>query len=83
MKNCRISCLLCFRTKKPKKASAPPTKQEKPRLTIFEEELDPDEGLFGPEKDFSSIGPRKKMKESKSVLYLYIHRLFYLKHVYN
>lgn len=53
-----------IRTKKPKKASAPPTKQEKPRLTIFEEELDPDEGLFGPEKDFSSIGPRKKMKEN-------------------
>ncbi|XP_075353964.1 HCLS1-binding protein 3 [Mycteria americana] len=53
-----------MRTKKTKKASAHPTKEEKPRLTIFEEEVDPDEGLFGPEKDFSSIGPRKKMKEN-------------------
>ncbi|NXJ66925.1 H1BP3 protein, partial [Rostratula benghalensis] len=51
-------------TKKTKKASATPTKEEKPKLTIFEEELDPDEGLFGPEEDFSSIGPRKKMKEN-------------------
>ncbi|NXS99854.1 H1BP3 protein, partial [Jacana jacana] len=53
-----------IRTTKPKKASATPTKEEKPRLTLFEEEVDPDEGLFGPEKDFSSIGPRKKMKEN-------------------
>ncbi|PKU38322.1 hcls1-binding protein 3 [Limosa lapponica baueri] len=52
------------RTKRTKKASAPPNKEEKPKLTIFEEEVDPDEGLFGPEKDFSSIGPRKKMKEN-------------------
>ncbi|KFW01526.1 HCLS1-binding protein 3, partial [Eurypyga helias] len=51
-----------IRTKKTKKASAPLTVEEKPKLTIFEE--DPDEGLFGPEKDFSSIGPRKKMKEN-------------------
>ncbi|NXI93345.1 H1BP3 protein, partial [Psophia crepitans] len=53
-----------MRTKKPKKASAPPAKEEKIKLTIFEDEGDPDEGLFGPEKDFSSIGPRKKMKEN-------------------
>uniref|UniRef100_A0A8C4UCI9 HCLS1-binding protein 3 n=1 Tax=Falco tinnunculus TaxID=100819 RepID=A0A8C4UCI9_FALTI len=53
-----------MRTKKPKAASASPAKEEKPKLTIFEEEGDPDEGLFGPEKDFSSIGPRKKMKEN-------------------
>ncbi|KFM08362.1 HCLS1-binding protein 3, partial [Aptenodytes forsteri] len=53
-----------IRTKKTKKASAPPTKEEKPKLTIFEEEVDPDEGVFGPEKNFSSIGPRKKMKEN-------------------
>ncbi|XP_010139504.1 PREDICTED: HCLS1-binding protein 3, partial [Buceros rhinoceros silvestris] len=53
-----------IRTKKTKKASAPPTKKEKPKLTIFEAEVDPDEGLFGPEKDFSSAGPRKKMKEN-------------------
>ncbi|KAM6081776.1 HCLS1-binding protein 3 [Chlamydotis macqueenii] len=52
------------RTKKTKKASAPPTKEEKPKLTIFEDEVDPDEGLFGPEKDFSSVDPRKKMKEN-------------------
>ncbi|NXY68515.1 H1BP3 protein, partial [Glareola pratincola] len=57
-----VSCV--FRTKKTKKASAPPAKEEKPKLTIFEEEVDPYEGLFGPEKDFSSIGPRKKMKEN-------------------
>ncbi|KFW64046.1 HCLS1-binding protein 3, partial [Pygoscelis adeliae] len=53
-----------IRTKKTKKASAPPTKEGKPKLTIFEEEVDPDEGVFGPEKNFSSIGPRKKMKEN-------------------
>ncbi|NXC46970.1 H1BP3 protein, partial [Penelope pileata] len=53
-----------IRTKKTKKASAPPAKEEKQKLTIFEEEVDPDEGLFGPEKDFSSLGPRKKMKEN-------------------
>ncbi|XP_027311106.3 HCLS1-binding protein 3 isoform X1 [Anas platyrhynchos] len=53
-----------IRTKKTKKASAPPAKEEKHKLTIFEEEVDPDEGLFGPEKDFSSIGSRKKMKEN-------------------
>ncbi|KAM6355820.1 HCLS1-binding protein 3 [Podargus strigoides] len=52
------------RTKKTKKASAPPTKEKKPKFTIFEEEVDPDEGLFGPEKDISSIGPKKKMKEN-------------------
>ncbi|KAM6324578.1 HCLS1-binding protein 3 [Aegotheles albertisi] len=53
-----------IRTKKSKKASAPPTREEKLKLTIFEEEVDPNEGLFGPEKDFSSIGPTKKMKEN-------------------
>ncbi|NXM03008.1 H1BP3 protein, partial [Tyrannus savana] len=56
--------LLCFRTKKTKKAPAPPTKEEKPKLTLFEEEVDPDEGLFGPEEDFLSVGPGKKMKEN-------------------
>ncbi|NXD55697.1 H1BP3 protein, partial [Corvus moneduloides] len=59
-----LSFLLCFRTKKAKKAPAPPAKEEKPKLTIFEEEVDPDEGLFGPEKDFSSVGPRRKIKEN-------------------
>ncbi|KFO65290.1 HCLS1-binding protein 3, partial [Corvus brachyrhynchos] len=59
-----LSFLLCFRTKKAKKAPAPPANEEKPKLTIFEEEVDPDEGLFGPEKDFSSVGPRRKMKEN-------------------
>ncbi|XP_064304190.1 HCLS1-binding protein 3 [Phalacrocorax carbo] len=54
-----------IRTKKPKKASAPPAKKEKPKLTIFEEEADPDEGLFGPEKDFSSIGPRRMNENLK------------------
>ncbi|NXK76949.1 H1BP3 protein, partial [Amazona guildingii] len=59
-----LSSLLCFRTKITKKASAPRTKEDKPKLTIFEEEVDPDEGLFGPEKDLSSVDPRKKMKEN-------------------
>ncbi|XP_071404384.1 HCLS1-binding protein 3 isoform X2 [Pithys albifrons albifrons] len=53
-----------IRTKKAKKAPIPPTKEEKPKLTLFEEEVDPDEGLFGPEKDFLPLGPRKKMKEN-------------------
>uniref|UniRef100_A0A8B9IRF3 HCLS1-binding protein 3 n=1 Tax=Amazona collaria TaxID=241587 RepID=A0A8B9IRF3_9PSIT len=53
-----------IRTKITKKASAPRTKEDKPKLTIFEEEVDPDEGLFGPEKDLSSVDPRKKMKEN-------------------
>ncbi|XP_023778492.1 HCLS1-binding protein 3-like [Cyanistes caeruleus] len=51
-------------TKKAKKAPASPAKEEKPKLTIFEEEVDPNEGLFGPEKDFSAIGLRRKMKEN-------------------
>ncbi|XP_008938074.1 PREDICTED: HCLS1-binding protein 3-like, partial [Merops nubicus] len=51
-------------TKKTKKAPVPPTKEEKPKVTIFEEEVDPHEGLFGPEKDFSSIGARKKLKDN-------------------
>ncbi|XP_036235187.1 HCLS1-binding protein 3 [Molothrus ater] len=53
-----------IRTKKAKKTAAPPAKEEKPKLSIFEEEVDPNEGLFGPEKDFSSIGPRRKIKEN-------------------
>ncbi|KAM7060860.1 HCLS1-binding protein 3 isoform 2-T2 [Acridotheres tristis] len=53
-----------IRTKKTKKTLVPPAKEEKPKLTIFEEEVDPNEGLFGPEKDFSSIDPRRKMKEN-------------------
>ncbi|KAM8810060.1 HCLS1-binding protein 3 [Eudromia elegans] len=53
-----------MRTKKTKKVSASPAKkEEEPNLTIFEE-VDPEEGLFGPEKDFSSDGPRKKMKQN-------------------
>ncbi|NWS99335.1 H1BP3 protein, partial [Mionectes macconnelli] len=47
--------LLRFRTKKAKRAPAPPTKEEKPKLTLFEEEVDPDEGLFGPEEDSKSV----------------------------
>ncbi|NXA49214.1 H1BP3 protein, partial [Nothocercus julius] len=54
-----------FRTKKTKKVSASPAKkEEEPKLTIFEEEVDSEEGLFGPEKDFSSVGPGKKMKQN-------------------
>nr|XP_041570931.1 HCLS1-binding protein 3 isoform X2 [Taeniopygia guttata] len=53
-----------MRTKKAKKTPGPPAKEERPKLTIFEEEVDPNEELFGPEKDFSSIGPRRKIKES-------------------
>ncbi|NWI11285.1 H1BP3 protein, partial [Crypturellus soui] len=55
-----------FRTKKTKKVSASPAKkEEEPKLTIFEEEVDPEEGLFGPEKDFSSVGPRKMKQNLK------------------
>ncbi|XP_068039461.1 HCLS1-binding protein 3 isoform X2 [Anomalospiza imberbis] len=53
-----------IRTKKAKKTPAPPAKEERPKLTIFEEEVDPIEELFGPEKDFSSISPRRKIKEN-------------------
>ncbi|XP_048791030.1 HCLS1-binding protein 3 isoform X1 [Lagopus muta] len=53
-----------MRTKKAKKASAPPAKEEKHKLITFEEEADPNEGLFGPEKDFPSLGPKKKIKEN-------------------
>ncbi|NXD14113.1 H1BP3 protein, partial [Nothocercus nigrocapillus] len=54
-----------FRTKKTKKVSASPAKkEEEPKLTISEEEVDSEEGLFGPEKDFSSVGPGKKMKQN-------------------
>ncbi|XP_025900672.1 HCLS1-binding protein 3 [Nothoprocta perdicaria] len=54
-----------MRTKKTRKVSASPAKkEEEPKLTLFEEEVDPEEGLFGPEKDFSSVGTRKKMKQN-------------------
>ncbi|NXF92489.1 H1BP3 protein, partial [Eubucco bourcierii] len=52
-----------IRTKKTKKASAPPAKEEKPKSNIFEEDVDPGEGLFGPEKDLPT-GPWKKTKDN-------------------
>ncbi|XP_067400816.1 HCLS1-binding protein 3 [Emydura macquarii macquarii] len=48
-----------IRSKKPKKPAPPAAKKDKPKLTIFDEEVDPDEGLFGPVKDFSSSRSKK------------------------
>ncbi|XP_075413179.1 HCLS1-binding protein 3 isoform X2 [Tenrec ecaudatus] len=47
-----------MRSKKPKKhLEVAPKPKPAPRLTIFDEEVDPDEGLFGPSKMLSPQGP--------------------------
>nr|XP_002710099.1 HCLS1-binding protein 3 [Oryctolagus cuniculus]XP_017196396.1 HCLS1-binding protein 3 [Oryctolagus cuniculus] len=50
-----------LRSKKPKKrpevaAKAQPSQRPRPRLTIFDEEVDPDQGLFSPGRKVSSQG---------------------------
>ncbi|XP_019392889.1 PREDICTED: HCLS1-binding protein 3 [Crocodylus porosus] len=47
-----------IRSKKLKKLPPPPAKEDRPKLNIFDEEIYPDEGLFGPVKDFSSTGSK-------------------------
>lgn len=47
-----------MRSKKPKKRPEVAVEpRPSPRLTIFDEEVDPDEGLFGPGRKFSTQGP--------------------------
>lgn len=47
-----------MRSKKPKKRPEVTVEpRPSPRLTIFDEEVDPDEGLFGPGRKFSTQGP--------------------------
>ncbi|XP_012859527.1 HCLS1-binding protein 3 [Echinops telfairi] len=49
-----------MRSKKPKKHfEVAPKPKPAPRLTIFDEEVDPDEGLFGPSKMLSPQNPTK------------------------
>ncbi|XP_074847428.1 HCLS1-binding protein 3 [Carettochelys insculpta] len=50
-----------IRSKKPKKPLPPAAKEDKRTLTIFDEEVEPDEGLFGPVKDFSSFSSKKNL----------------------
>uniref|UniRef100_A0A8C8RR98 HCLS1-binding protein 3 n=1 Tax=Pelusios castaneus TaxID=367368 RepID=A0A8C8RR98_9SAUR len=56
-----------IRSKKPRKPTPPAAKEDKPKLTIFDEEVDPDEGLFGPVKDFSSFSSKKNSSAKESL----------------
>ncbi|XP_030411207.1 HCLS1-binding protein 3 [Gopherus evgoodei] len=56
-----------IRSKKPKKPAPPAAKEDKPKLTIFDEEVDPEEGLFGPVKDFSSSSSKKNSSAKESL----------------
>ncbi|KAM9156022.1 HCLS1-binding protein 3 [Pangshura tecta] len=56
-----------IRSKKPKKPTPPAAKEDKPKLTIFDEEVDPEEGLFGPVKDFSSSSSKKNTSAKESL----------------
>ncbi|XP_038250045.1 HCLS1-binding protein 3 [Dermochelys coriacea] len=56
-----------IRSKKPKKPAAPAAKEDKPKLTIFDEEVDPEEGLFGPVKDFSSSSSKKNSSAKENL----------------
>ncbi|XP_060643018.2 HCLS1-binding protein 3 [Anolis sagrei] len=47
-----IDPLGVLKSKKTKKPKSSPAKKDKPALTIFDEEVNPDEGLFGSAKDF-------------------------------
>ncbi|XP_024056369.1 HCLS1-binding protein 3 [Terrapene carolina triunguis] len=56
-----------IRSKKPKKPTSPAAKEDKPKLTIFDEEVDPEEGLFGPVKDFSSSSSKKNSSAKENL----------------
>ncbi|XP_034622477.1 HCLS1-binding protein 3 isoform X4 [Trachemys scripta elegans] len=56
-----------IRSKKPKKPTPPVAKEVKPKLTIFDEEVDPEEGLFGPVKDFSSSSSKKNSSAKENL----------------
>ncbi|XP_073192014.1 HCLS1-binding protein 3 isoform X2 [Lepidochelys kempii] len=56
-----------IRSKKPKKPAPPAAKEDKPKLTIFDEEVDPEEGLFGPVKDFSSSSSKKNLSAKENL----------------
>ncbi|CAM4542409.1 unnamed protein product [Caretta caretta] len=56
-----------IRSKKPKKPAPPAAKEDKPKLTIFDEEVDPEEGLFGPVKDFSSSSSKKNLSVKENL----------------
>ncbi|XP_074803635.1 HCLS1-binding protein 3 isoform X2 [Natator depressus] len=56
-----------IRSKKRKKPAPPAAKEDKPKLTIFDEEVDPEEGLFGPVKDFSSSSSKKNSSAKENL----------------
>ncbi|XP_061478668.1 HCLS1-binding protein 3 isoform X2 [Rhineura floridana] len=59
-----------IKSKRTKKPTPPPVKDDKPKLTIFDEEADPDEGLFGSAKD-SSFDGNKRILAAKENLKLF------------
>lgn len=63
-----IASLLFVRSRKTKKPTASPVKEDKPKLTIFDEDPDSD-GLFGLAKDFSFTDSKRRLtaKESKCI----------------
>ncbi|XP_075779545.1 HCLS1-binding protein 3 [Pelodiscus sinensis] len=56
-----------IRSKKHKKPTPPAAKEDKPKLTIFYEELDPDEGLFDQGKDFFSSSSKKNSSAKENL----------------
>ncbi|KAL8172930.1 UNVERIFIED_CONTAM: hypothetical protein K2H54_033905, partial [Gekko kuhli] len=57
-------------SKKTKKPLPSPVRETQPKLTIFDEELDPDDELFGSAKDFSFTG-NKRISSAKENLKLF------------
>ncbi|CAI5769423.1 HCLS1-binding protein 3 [Podarcis lilfordi] len=56
-----------IKSKKTKKPTPPPAKDGKPKLTIFDEEAVPDEGLFGSAKGFSFSGSKRILAAEKNL----------------
>ncbi|XP_028578168.2 HCLS1-binding protein 3 [Podarcis muralis] len=56
-----------IKSKKTKKPTPPPAKDGKPKLTIFDEEAVPDEGLFGSAKGFSFSSSKRILAAEKNL----------------
>ncbi|XP_053141176.1 HCLS1-binding protein 3 isoform X2 [Hemicordylus capensis] len=56
-----------LKSKKPKKPKPSPVKDDKPKLTIFDEEVDPNDGLFDSAKDFSFTSNKRILSAKEDV----------------
>ncbi|XP_034965880.2 HCLS1-binding protein 3 [Zootoca vivipara] len=56
-----------IKSKKAEKPTLPPAKDGKPKLTIFDEEAVPDEGLFGSAQGFSFSGSKRILAAEKNL----------------